>query len=157
MECSMYVNIEGPVPSAGIYIEEASICRASGAMDQHIQAPEGHYRLAYATNGFPGVRHIGRKGQDLAAQCFDFLFHALGEQIVLRKTADGDVRAAKGKLARRRRADSAASTRDQADLSVEFHVLLVAAGANAVRPNRGRRIAAPEVDPPGEGPIAAAL
>src|ERR1035437_283836 len=121
------VDVEGPVPGAGVYFEQAAIRRAARTVDQHIQLSEGCHRLLHAAGCFVGVRYISRDGESPAIQGFHLPFHTLREQVVGRETAHRDIGAAKSKLARRSRTDAAAPTGYQANLSFQFHFVPVAA------------------------------
>ena len=58
-------------------------------------------------------------------QGFHLSFHALGERVIGRETAHRDVRSTKRELAGRSCAYAAAPSRDQANLSFQFHSVLV--------------------------------
>jgi hypothetical protein len=114
---SVNVDVEGAVPGAGVYFEQAASRRAAGTMHEHIQPPKRTNGRLHAADCFGGIRNVSRDGQSSAIQRLHISFHALSEQVVSREAAHRDVRPAKSELAGRSCAYAAAPSRNQANLS----------------------------------------
>src|SRR6185312_9130825 len=100
---------------------------------------KGCHGLVHRADGFAGVRHISRDGHSPAIQGFHLPFHILRKQVVSRETAYRDIGAAESELKRRSGAYATAPAGYQANLSFEFHFVLVTPLKPAIGRRRGPR------------------